>query len=95
MISINMDKAREIHRSHIRAARTPRFEQLDAAFQRELERPEPNTAPIAAQKQALRDAPADPSIDAATTADELKATWPDALLGRSPYTTDATSAINA
>ena len=86
MININMDKAREIHRSHIRAARTPRFEQLDAAFQRELERPKPNTAPIAAQKQALRDAPADPSIDAATTADELKAAWPEELLGSSPYT---------
>jgi hypothetical protein len=86
MITINMEKARDIHRSHIRAARTPRLELLDRAFQRELEHPEPNTAPIVAEKQLLRDAPADPSIDAATTPEELKAAWPEPILGESPYT---------
>jgi hypothetical protein len=95
MITINLDKARDIHRGKIRAARKSRLEQLDTAFQRELEKPEPNTAPIAAEKQALRDAPADPSIDAATTPEELKAAWPDAILGDSPYTSTVQDPLNA
>jgi hypothetical protein len=33
-------------------------------------------ATIEAAKQALRDAPADPAIDAAQTPDQLKAAWP-------------------
>ena len=33
----------------------------------------------AERKQQLRDVTADPAIDAATTPDELKAVWPEAL----------------
>jgi hypothetical protein len=44
-----------------------------------------DTTTIVAQKQELRDAPADPAIDAATTPAELKAVW-NPLLGASPYT---------
>jgi hypothetical protein len=33
-------------------------------------------AEIEAEKQRLRDAPADPRIDAAETPEELKAVWP-------------------
>lgn len=84
-IEHDMPKAREVHRDRIRAARTSRLAELDVALQRELENPRPNTAAIAAQKQALRDATAAPAIDAAQTVDELKATWDTALLGPSPY----------
>ena len=38
-----------------------------------------------AKKQALRDAPADSTIDAATTTDELKSQWNTSILGDSPY----------
>jgi hypothetical protein len=95
MININLDKARDIHRDRIRQARAPKLEQLDTAFQRELEKPEPNTATIAAQKQALRDAPASPAIDAAQTPEQLKAAWPADLLGDSPYTPTANEDADA
>lgn len=84
-IEHDMSKAREIHRNRIREARAPKLAELDVAFQRELENPRPNTAAISAQKQALRDATAAPSIDAAQTVDDLKATWDSSLLGPSPY----------
>jgi hypothetical protein len=95
MININLDKARDIHRDRIRQARAPKLNQLDTAFQRELEKPEPDTAAIAAQKQALRGAPSNPAIDAAETTEELKAAWPADILGTSPYTATANEDANA
>jgi hypothetical protein len=95
MININLDKARDIHRDRIRQARAPKLAQLDTAFQRELEKAKPNTAAIAQQKQALRDAPSNPAIDAAETTEELKAAWPADLLGASPYTATANGDTNA
>lgn len=85
MITINMPKAREIHRANIRQVRDPKLAELDTAFQREMEKPKPNTAAIVAQKQQLRDLPQDQRIDQATTPAELKALWPTAQLGPSPY----------
>jgi hypothetical protein len=84
-ITHDMAKAREIHRDRIRAARDPKLTALDVAVQRELEKPNPNTAQIFAQKQSLRDAPANPAINAATTISQLKAAWDATLLGPSPY----------
>lgn len=95
MITVNMDKAREIHRQRIRQARFPKLAELDTAFQRELEKVKPNTAAIAAKKQALRDAPSDPAIAAAKSPEELKEAWPADILGPSPYTATATEAPNA
>ncbi len=80
MITIDMDKAKEIWRAKIRAARDPLFVPLDIRFQRALES-SADTAAIVAQKQALRDAPDDPRIAAAATLDDLKAVWPDCLKG--------------
>lgn len=85
LVEHDMTKAREIHRNRIREARAPRLAELDVAMQRELEKAKPNTAAVTAQKQALRDAPAAPSVDSATTIDELKAAWDVSLLGPSPY----------
>jgi hypothetical protein len=83
-ISINLAKAKEIHKNNIRAARQPLLQSLDVDFQRALEQGN-DTAAIAAQKQALRNAPADPAIEAAASADELKAAWDADLLGPAPY----------
>jgi len=74
-ISVNMEKAKDIWRDKIRLARGSEFQALDAAFMKALETGADTTA-IVAQKQALRDAPSDPAIDAATTPDELKAVQP-------------------
>ena len=81
---INMAKAKEIHRSKIREARTPKFAELDVEFQKALET-SADTSAIIAKKQALRDAPADSAIDAATDDAGLKAQWNTSILGTSPY----------
>ena len=84
MINVNMTKARDIHRDKIRQARNPLLASKDVEFQRALETGA-DTAAIVAAKQALRDAPASAAIEAATTPDELKASWDAELLGDSPY----------
>jgi len=81
---IDMAKAREIHKTNIRIAREPKLAELDIEFQKALETGA-STTDIVAKKQALRDAPADSAIDAATTEAELKSQWNTSILGDSPY----------
>jgi len=81
---IDMAKAREIHKTNIRAAREPKLAELDIEFQKALETGA-STTDIVTKKQALRDAPADAGITAASDADALKAQWNTAILGDSPY----------
>ena len=81
---IDMTKAREIHKTNIRNARTPKFAELDIEFQKALETGA-STTDIVAKKQALRDAPADSGIAAASDTDALKAQWKTSILGDSPY----------
>ena len=82
---IDMAKAREIHKTNIRLARTSKLEELDVEFQKALETGS-STTDIATKKQALRDAPADSDIAAASDAAALKAQWKTDILGTSPYT---------
>ena len=81
---IDMAKAREIHKNKIRVARKPLLEALDIEFQKAQETGA-STTDIVAKKQALRDAPADSGIAAASDADTLKAQWKTDILGTSPY----------
>tara|TARA_B100000424_G_C22690372_1_gene377433 strand:+ start:306 stop:569 length:264 start_codon:yes stop_codon:yes gene_type:complete len=81
---INMSKARDIHREKIRYARAPKLAELDVEFQKALETGS-DTAEIVSKKQALRDAPADSGIAAASNAAELQAQWKTDILGTSPY----------
>lgn len=77
MITVNMDKAREIKKDMIRAERAPMLEALDVAFMRAVESGDTTQqAQIAAEKQALRDATDDPAIAAASTPEELAAVDP-------------------
>ena len=86
IIKFNLDKAKELHKENIRFARSPKLKALDIDFQRALETDDATKkAEVIAKKQALRDAPADSSIDAATDADALKAQWNTSILGDSPY----------
>jgi len=75
VVEIDMATAKNIWRAKIRDARIPELERLDAEFMKALEVGEATTQ-IVADKQVLRDAPAHPDIDAATTPDELKAVQP-------------------
>ena len=81
---VDMAKAREIHKNNIREARTPKLAELDIEFQKALETGA-STTDIVAKKQALRDAPADSGIAAASDANALKAQWKTDILGSSPY----------
>ena len=84
IIKTDMTKAKAIHKDKIRVARQPKFLELDIEFTKALEAGT-STTDITAKRQALRDAPADSAIDAATTEAELKAQWNTAILGTSPY----------
>tara|TARA_R100001460_G_scaffold61552_1_gene101629 strand:- start:33 stop:305 length:273 start_codon:yes stop_codon:yes gene_type:complete len=87
IIKTDMAKAKEIHKTHIREARTPKLAELDIEFQKALETDDATKkAEVISKKQALRDAPADSAINAATDEAGLKAQWNTSLLGTSPYT---------
>ena len=73
VIGHDMGKCREIVRDAIRRARTVKLAALDVEFMRAVEAGDAaKQRDVAARKQALRDAPADPAIDAASTPQELK-----------------------
>jgi uncharacterized protein YdaT len=69
MITINLDKAKEITKNRLREERKPLLEAQDVAFQRALEEGQ-DTASIVAEKQRLRDVTT--LVDTVTTLDELK-----------------------
>ena len=75
VISVNMAQAKDIWRDKIRTARVEPLAALDTAYMKALETGA-DTSSIITQKQALRDAPALASIDAATTPAELTAIQP-------------------
>ena len=81
---IDMAKAKEIHKTKIRAARTSKLAELDIEFQKAQET-SADTSAIVAKKQALRDAPADSAIASASDTDALKSQWNTTILGTSPY----------
>ena len=84
VISEDMTKAKEIFKDKIREARKPLLEEKDVELMKALEAGSDTTA-IAAAKDALRDAPANAAIDAATDIAGLKAAWDTSVLGDSPY----------
>ena len=83
-ISQDITKAKEIHKTNIRAARTPLLAALDVEFQKAQETSAGITT-IVAKKQALRDAPAASGISTAANTTDLKAPWDTSILGTSPY----------
>ena len=84
MITVDMTKAKEIHKDLVRQARPEQFNKLDIEFQKAQET-SADTSAIVAKKQALRDAPAAAAITNASNVTELKAAWDTANLGASPY----------
>lgn len=70
MITINLNKAKEITKDRLREERKPVLEALDVQMMRNFSNQE-LLAEIDAKKQILRDAPA--LVDSMTTVEELKA----------------------
>jgi hypothetical protein len=69
MITINLNKAKDITKERLRVERAPLLQAQDVAFQRALESAADTTA-IVAEKQRLRDITQ--LADQATTLEELK-----------------------
>ena len=70
MITIDLEKAKEIKKNHLRLERVPFLSEQDMLFQRALEIGA-DTSAIVAEKQRLRDITKLP--DTCTTVDELLA----------------------
>ena len=70
MITINLDRAKEIKKKSLRQQRKPLLEAQDVAFQRALESSSDTTA-IVAEKIRLRDITM--LVDTATSVEDLKA----------------------
>ena len=70
MITVNINKAKDITKDRLREERKPLLEAQDVAFQRALESGADTTA-IVAEKQRLRDITN--QVDSITTVEELKA----------------------
>ena len=70
MITINIDKAKDITKDRLRAERTPLLQAQDVAFQRAMEEGA-DTSAIVAEKQRLRDITS--LCDTAESIEELKA----------------------
>ena len=70
MITINMNKAKEITKERLRIERKPLLETQDVLFMQAQENGADTTA-IVTEKQRLRDITN--SVDSCTTTDELKA----------------------
>jgi hypothetical protein len=69
MITININKAKNITKDRLRIERAPLLQAQDVAFQRALES-NSDTSEIVAEKQRLRDVTK--LVDEATTLEELK-----------------------
>lgn len=79
-ISVDMGKAREIHRARMRVARAPKLCALDVAYLRSDEQGDAaEKQRVIVAKQALRDVVSDPAIESASTPEDLKMIWPDML----------------
>jgi len=76
MITIDINKAKEVWKDKIREARKPVLEKLDVDFMRATEEGTDTTS-IVNDKQTLRDLPS--QVDTTTTTDEIKAVWNDML----------------
>lgn len=70
VVTVNLDKAKEITKARLRAERAPLLAAQDVLFQRALESGADTTA-IVAEKQRLRDVTG--LVDACTTTAELRA----------------------
>jgi hypothetical protein len=80
-VDVDMEKAREVHKNHLRVRRAPLFKDLDEQSVRAIEEGDTVAlAEIRQKKQALRDVTAHPAILTATTPDELKAAVPECLM---------------
>ena len=76
MITIDINKAKEVWKNKIRQARKSALEKLDIDFIKAQEQSNDTTS-IVADKQTLRDLPS--QVDTANSIEEIKAVWNNLL----------------
>ena len=76
MITIDINKAKEVWKNKIRNARTSALAKLDIDFIKAQEQSNDTTS-IVADKQTLRDLPS--QVDTANSITEIKAVWNELL----------------
>jgi len=81
VVDVDMSKAREIHKDKIRKARVAEFEKNDLALRdAQVNGDTVLLAKAKARRDELRNAPQDPSIEAAATPDELVLAVPSGFI---------------
>ena len=79
-LTVDMDKAKEIHKGRLRKAREPVLAALDVEFMRALEQGNAaKQSEVSRKKQELRDVTNAPQLVNARTPDELREFWPESL----------------
>ena len=72
-VSVDLDKSKVLAKEKVREARTPKFQELDIAYQRADEDGDADAkAAVVVKKQTARDATADTKITNADSVDNLK-----------------------
>jgi hypothetical protein len=80
VISVDMNKAKEMVKDGLRSAREPLLQELDVQFMRAVEAGNTKLQSIiSTKKQILRDVTDLPAINEANTTTELRNAWPDIL----------------
>ena len=87
MITINLEKAKEIHKNNLRSARIEEFKMLDVEYMRAMEENnQEKLQQIVEVKNRLRNITTAEEIATAATLDDLKSFWPtDLLSSPCPY----------
>jgi len=76
-ITVDMEKAKEIHKERLRSAREPVLQKLDVEFLRAVELGDTKKqSDVTRKKQELRDVTENTAIINAQTPEELRAFWP-------------------
>ena len=84
-IGVNIAKAKNLQKDRFRQVRTPLLEALDIDYQKADEAADASEkTAVATKKQALRDVTANATLDAASTAAEVRAVWDTSVLGDRP-----------
>lgn len=80
VVTVNMEKAREIHMNYLRNLRRDKFPSIDAAYNTALDKNDmPEVAKLSQLRKTLRDIPQTFDLSSARTPDELKLLIPDEL----------------
>lgn len=84
-IGVNIAKARDLQKERFRQVRKPLLDALDIEYQRADEAGDASKkAEVATKKQALRDVTNNSTLNAASSATDIRAVWDTDVLGARP-----------